>query len=112
ADRPRTRNRDAYRARAVQPGYRDTADVVGSNRRKPHLQGDGQNRHVQPRRARDAAARAPTTARRQRLASAQLIGYGRRIQPDVLPADQSVAEVENMDHSETDPSPITRQPEQ
>ena len=56
ADRPRTRNRDAYRARAVQPGYRDTADVVGSNRRKPHLQSDGQNWHVQPRRARGAVA--------------------------------------------------------
>jgi hypothetical protein len=60
ADRSRTRDRDAARPGSVQPRRCRATDPVGSHGRRPHLQGDEQDRYGQPRRARGTAS--PTQA--------------------------------------------------
>ena len=58
ADRSRTRDRDADRCGIVQPRSCRATDSFPTHRRKPHLPGDGQDRHHQPRRARGAVGPA------------------------------------------------------
>ena len=57
ADRSGTRDRDAAPPGSVQPRHRRAPDCFGSDGRRPHLQGDEQDRYGQPRGARSAAAR-------------------------------------------------------